>query len=164
MGADNPAENTSNASKYFSPKCLPKPKSLRFLKKSSLWVSVVRDSEQAILLSTLQYQMQFYFFPVSIPKLFSTFQMTLASLLLSQYQSTPSVSWECLYPFSCMAFKIKLEIVFMLKVSKLQKQIFLFSFEPKNKRNCFLNSALASKMSQIKKVKVLYYLYQLGGI
>jgi len=38
-----------------------------------------------------------------------------------------------------------------LKVSKFQKKIFLFSFEPKNKRNYFLNSALASKMSQIKQ-------------
>ena len=33
MGADSPAENTPNASKNFSPKCLPKPKSSRFLKK-----------------------------------------------------------------------------------------------------------------------------------
>ena len=45
-----------------------------------------------------------------------------------------------------------------LKVSKFQKQILLFSFEPKNKRNYFLNSALASKMSQIKKTKALYYI------
>jgi hypothetical protein len=36
------AENTPNASKHFSPICLPKPKSLKFLKKSSLWVSLVR--------------------------------------------------------------------------------------------------------------------------
>ena len=33
MGADSPVENTSNVSKNFSPKCLPKPKSSRFLKK-----------------------------------------------------------------------------------------------------------------------------------
>ena len=32
-----------------------------------------------------------------------------------------------------------------LKVSKFQKQIFLFSFEPKNEWNHFLISALASK-------------------
>ena len=32
-----------------------------------------------------------------------------------------------------------------LKVSKFQKQIFLFSFEPKNERSYFLISALASK-------------------
>ena len=44
-----------------------------------------------------------------------------------------------------------------LKVSKFQKQIVLFSFEQKNERNYFLNSALASKMSQIKKMKALYY-------
>ena len=43
------------------------------------------------------------------------------------------------------------------KVSKFQKQIFLFSFEPKNEQNYFMNSALASKMSQIKKLKALYY-------
>ena len=42
MDADSLAQITPNASKNFSPKCLPKPKSLRFLKKSSLWVSVVR--------------------------------------------------------------------------------------------------------------------------
>ena len=45
-----------------------------------------------------------------------------------------------------------------LKVSKFQKQIFLFSFEPKNDQNYFLNSALASKMSQIKKMKAHYYI------
>ena len=39
----------------------------------------------------------------------------------------------------------------MLKVSKFQKQFFMFSFEPKNKRNYSLNSALAPKMSHIKK-------------
>ena len=42
-----------------------------------------------------------------------------------------------------------------LKVSIFQKQIFLFSIEPKNERNYFLNSALASKMSQIKQMKAL---------
>jgi hypothetical protein len=40
----------------------------------------------------------------------------------------------------------------ILKVSKFQKQVFLFSFEPKNEQNYFLNFALASKMSQIKKL------------
>ena len=40
MCADNLSENTRNASKYFSQKCLPKPKSFGFLKKSSLWVSL----------------------------------------------------------------------------------------------------------------------------
>ena len=37
-----------------------------------------------------------------------------------------------------------------VKVSKIQKQIFLFSFEPKNERNYFLNSALASKSDSTK--------------
>ena len=37
------------------------------------------------------------------------------------------------------------------------RQILMVSkFELKNKQNHFLNSALASKMSQIKKMKVLY--------
>jgi len=45
-----------------------------------------------------------------------------------------------------------------LKVSKFQKQIFLFSFEPKSVRKYFLNSVLASKMGQIKKVKALHYI------
>jgi hypothetical protein len=44
----------------------------------------------------------------------------------------------------------------LLKVSKFQKQIFLFSFEPKM-NDFFLNSALASKMSQ-KKMKVFYHI------
>ena len=35
--------NTPNASKTFSPKFLPKPKSSRFFEKSSLWVSIVRE-------------------------------------------------------------------------------------------------------------------------
>ena len=38
MAADSLAKNTSNASKNFSPKCLPKHKSLRFSKKLSLGV------------------------------------------------------------------------------------------------------------------------------
>ena len=47
MGADSLAENTPNASKHFSPKCLPKPKSWNFLKKAlSLWVTIVRGFKQ----------------------------------------------------------------------------------------------------------------------
>ena len=38
-----------------------------------------------------------------------------------------------------------------LKVSKLQKQLFLFSFEPKNERNYFLISALTSKNESNQK-------------
>ena len=38
-----------------------------------------------------------------------------------------------------------------LKVSKSQKQILKFSFEPKNEPKYFCISALASKMGQIKK-------------
>ena len=43
----------------------------------------------------------------------------------------------------------------LIKVSKFQKQIFLFSFEPKYEPNFFLNSALASKMSQMKAYWIL---------
>ena len=50
MGADSLAENTPNALKNFSAKCLPKPKSLGFKKKSSLWVSVVRVCKQELLI------------------------------------------------------------------------------------------------------------------
>ena len=39
---DSLAKNTPNAPKNFSPICLPKPKSFEFLKKSSLWMSIVR--------------------------------------------------------------------------------------------------------------------------
>ena len=48
----------------------------------------------------------------------------------------------------------------ILKVSKFQKQIFLFSFEPKNEQNYFLISALASKNGSNKKNEgtLLYYL------
>ena len=47
-----------------------------------------------------------------------------------------------------------------LKVSQFQKQMFLSSFEPKTKEIIFLNSALASKMRQIKKMKPFYYINQ----
>ena len=50
-----------------------------------------------------------------------------------------------------------LQILDLLKVSKFHKQIFLYLIEPKNEQNYFLNSALASKMSQIKKIKALCY-------
>ena len=53
--------------------------------------------------------------------------------------------------------KWTLMILSDLKVSKFQKEIFLFSFEPNNERNYFLSSDLASKMSQIMKMKALYY-------
>ena len=43
MGSDIPAKNTLNTSKHFSPKYQPKPKpkNLKFLKESSLWMSIV---------------------------------------------------------------------------------------------------------------------------
>ena len=53
MGADKSAKNT-RVSEYkiypkcppnFGPFCLPKPKSFEFLKKSSVWVSVVREQK-----------------------------------------------------------------------------------------------------------------------
>ena len=36
-------------------------------------------------------------------------------------------------------------------VNKFQKQIFLFSFEPKNKQGCFLISVLAFKIESNQK-------------
>ena len=50
-----------------------------------------------------------------------------------------------------------------VKVSKFQKQIFLFSFEPKKEQNYFLISALASKNGSIQEDEGSL-LYQLGGI
>ena len=46
-----------------------------------------------------------------------------------------------------------------LKVSKFQKQILLFSFEPKNERNYFLISALVSKSGSYQKNEGIYYTY-----
>ena len=43
MGAYNPAENTPNALINFRPKCLPKPKSSRFLKKKTLCLCLFFD-------------------------------------------------------------------------------------------------------------------------
>ena len=40
-----------------------------------------------------------------------------------------------------------------LKVSLFQKQIFLFSFEPKSEQNYFLISALASKNGPNQKIE-----------
>ena len=51
--------------------------------------------------------------------------------------------------------------VLAIKVSSFRKQIILFSFEPKNERNCFLISALASKdgSNQKNRGTLLYYLW-----
>ena len=49
MDADKLAKNTLNATKMFCPICLPKPKSLGFLRKSSFWVSVVREVDNWII-------------------------------------------------------------------------------------------------------------------
>ena len=46
----------------------------------------------------------------------------------------------------------------LLKVCKFQNQTLLFSFETKTKQKYCLNSALASKMNQIKRNKALYYI------
>ena len=72
---------------------------------------------------------------------------------------------QCCEPifFQCYSTALLLSTVgwYRLKVSKFQKQIFLFPFEPKNKQNYI--SALDSKMSQIKKKEGTLF-YQLGGI
>ena len=44
--ANSLAGNSQNARQNFSPICLPKPKSFEFLKKNSLWMSVLRDIAQ----------------------------------------------------------------------------------------------------------------------
>ena len=83
------------------------------------------------------------------------------SVAIESAGSDPKLLWCCTFfcnSFLCFYY-LKLKI---LKVSKFQKQIFLFSFEAKNEWNSFLNSALASKMSQIKNKSTLFY--QLGGI
>ena len=48
--------------------------------------------------------------------------------------------------------------IVVLKVSKFRKQIFLFSFEPKNERNNFLIPAQASKNGSNQTMKALYYI------
>ena len=45
MSADKSAKYTPNAQKILGPICLPEPKSLGISKKTSLWVSVVRDQD-----------------------------------------------------------------------------------------------------------------------
>ena len=45
----------------------------------------------------------------------------------------------------------------VLKVSRSQKQILKFSFEPKNERFYFCISGLASKMSQLEKKMAHYH-------
>ena len=67
------------------------------------------------------------------------------SVAIESAGSDPKLLWCCIFfcnSFFCFYY-LKLKI---LKVSKFQKQIFLFSFEPKTERNYFLNSALVSKM------------------
>ena len=51
----------------------------------------------------------------------------------------------------------------MIKVSKLHKQIFLFSFQPKNERDYFLISDLASKnwLNQKDEGSLLYQLFNI---
>ena len=66
-------------------------------------------------------------------------------------------STNCFLLFSSHICRIQI-ITSALKVSKFQKQIFLFSFEPKDERNYFLISALASKNGLNKKMKALYFI------
>ena len=58
--------------------------------------------------------------------------------------------------YQCPNFFVTDQTVFtfwksLFASKKNQRQIFLPSFEPKNEQNYFLNSALATKMSKIKK-------------
>ena len=70
----------------------------------------------------------------------------------SKDMSTSSVSEGTVYRLGQNTWKI----LTFKKVSIFQIQIFLFTFEPKNELNYFLNSALAFKMSQIKNMEALY--------
>ena len=79
------------------------------------------------------------------------------SVAIESAGSDPKLLWCCTFfcnSFLCFYY-LKLKI---LKVSKFQKQIFLFSFEAKNKLNYFLISALASKNGLDQKMKALYYI------
>ena len=72
---------------------------------------------------------------VSVGKFWTQFSLPFTSLEGNK---------KCLWDFPTFS-------TWLIKVSKFQKQILLFLFEWKHKRNYFLNFALASKMSQIKK-------------
>ena len=67
--------------------------------------------------------------------------MTLVILIKKQMTLPNKKAWE-------VDFAAELRFV---NVSKFQKQIFLFSFEPKDERNYFLISALASKNGSNQK-------------
>ena len=58
--------------------------------------------------------------------------------------------WSFIQWFIVNNFYFPLKI--LVKVSKFQKQIFLFSFEPKTEQNYLLISALRMKNESIKKI------------
>ena len=61
------AQNNPNGSKNFSSICLPQPKKFEFLKKNSLWVSVVRGCTYEYLVTTLDigaFSIRKYFNPL----------------------------------------------------------------------------------------------------
>ena len=64
----------------------------------------------------------------------------------------------------CLEYQIREQDIFlfwwMLKVSKSQKQMSKFSFEPKMNDSFFCTSALASKMSKLKKITAHYHANQ----
>ena len=59
-----------------------------------------------------------------------------------------------------------LQILDLLKVSKFHKQIFLFSFPPKNEQKYFLNSVLALGQTKKKRNFIILkgYIYYDRGI
>ena len=79
ISANSLAENTPNTSNNFSPICLPVPESFEFLKKSSLWMSVVRGHEHQVsrLYRTLRSKprfksgLQFTYLPTVFPPVVS---------------------------------------------------------------------------------------------
>ena len=80
----------------------------------------------------------------------SFFKVINQKLFLLLWQT---LKWQKTSVCKCDFFAIwtSSDNVYLLKVSKFRKQIFLFSFEPKNKRNYFLISALASKNGSNQK-------------
>ena len=76
-------------------------------------------------------------------------------VLVSLTQGFFSIFSLCM---SLKSWKIKRNESFLAaKVSKSQKQILKFSFEPKTEQKYFCIFALASKMGQIKKMIVHYH-------
>ena len=84
------------------------------------------------------------------------------SILLLNHEYCLSWSVQCaLYKqavYISLTSVLELELAELIKVSKFQKQIFLFSFEPKTQRNYFLLFALVSKKCSNQKTLLYDYI------